>query len=248
MEPLEVFEVISPVPAEAAVYRDITADVMSDLRLASAVGRIHVAVYPVKALYIMAAILRDVEMPVKISDMAVTDTFFDNGVNYVRITIEREKYMPELTRYLWDRYTPANVVQADRWTILIRTEAAAEAAADAAAEAAVLPGKIIANPALNLHANMVEFSIRAVPEGFRVRYHTFENNEFLFVASEDVLEPRWLEFGKKIMADLKAAKAAVAEADGGEKKGPIEADSGKKEKLTGKAVLKKESKETWEDL
>jgi len=244
MEPLEVFEVISPVPAEAAVYRDITADVMSDLRLASAIGRIHVAVYPVKALYIMAAILRDVEMPVKISDMAVTDTFFDNGENYVRITIEREKYMPELTRYLWDRYTPANVVQADRWTILIRTEAAAEAAA----EAAVLPDKMIANPALNLHANMVEFSVRAVPEGFRVRYHTFENNEFLFVASEDVLEPRWLELGKKIMADLKASKASVTEADGGEKKGPIEAGGGKKEKLTGKAVLKKESKETWEDL
>jgi len=241
MEPLEVFEVISPVPAEAAVYRDITADVMSDLRLASAVGRIHVAVYPVKALYIMAAILRDVEMPVKISDMAAADTTYEDGETYVRITIEREKYMPELTRYLWDRYTPANVVQADRWTILIRSE-------EAAAEAAALPNKIIANPALNLHANMVEFSIRAVPEGFRVRYHTFENNEFLFIASEDVLEPRWLELGKKTMADLKTTKATAVEAAAGVVKTDRNESGGKTGKPTDKDVMKKDSKKTWEDL
>jgi putative methanogenesis marker protein 17 len=204
MEPLEVFEVISPVPEEAAVYRDITADVMSDLRLASAIGRIHVAIYPVKALYIMTAILRDVEMPIRISDMATADTAYENEEDYVRITIEREKYMPELTRFLWDRYTPANVVQADRWTILIRAD-------EPAKEAKALPDRIIANPAQNMHANMVEFSVRAVPEGFRVRYHTFEKNEFLFIASEDVIEPRWLELGQKLMADLRKAKASITE-------------------------------------
>ena len=242
MEPLEVFEVVSQFPAEAAVYRDITADVISDLRLASAIGRIRVSVYPAAALYIMTAILRDVEMPVRVSDMAATDTFYENGENYVRITIEREKYMPELTRYLWDRYTPANVIQADRWTILIRTE-------DAAAEVAALPGKIIANPALNLHANMVEFSVRAVPEGFRVRYHTFENKEFLFIASEDVLQPRWLELGQKMMTELRTAKVTVSNAaDSSEKKSQSEDGGGKKEKPTGKDVLKRDLKKTWEDL
>ena len=238
MEPLEVFEVISQVPSEAAVYRDITADVMSDLRLASAIGRIHVSVYPVKALYIMTAILRDVEMPIRISDMAVTDTTYENGENYVRIMIEREKYMPELTRFLWNKYTPANVVQADRWTILVRAD-------ETAKDTKTLPDQIIANPAQNMHANMVEFSVRAVPEGFRVRYHTFVNNEFLFIASEDIIEPRWLELGQKLMADLRNANVTVAENDSNDKN----KDNGvKKEKLTGKSVLKKDSKKVWEDL
>lgn len=199
MEPLEVFEVISPVPSEAAVYRDITADVISDMRLSSVIGRILVHIYPVKALYIMTAMLRDVEMPVRVFDMAKTDTYFDDGEDYARIAIEREKYMPELTRFLWDRYTPANVIQADRWTILVRTS-------DPAKEAEVIQNRIIADPAKNMHADMVEFAVRAVPEGFRVRYHTYQNNEFMFIASEDVLEPRWLEFAEKLKADLRIFK------------------------------------------
>ena len=239
MEPLEVFNVISPVPSEAAVYRDITADVLSDLRLASAVGRISVSIYPVKALYIMAAILRDVEMPIRISDMAATDSIYEGGEGYTRITIEREKYMPELTRFLWDKYTPANVVQTDRWTILIRTE-------EPAKEAQALPDQIIANPSQNMHANMIEFSVRAVPEGFRVRYHTFENNEFLFVASEDILEPRWLELGEKLMTALRAVKLNVTEDDSG-KDNNKNADL-KKEKPARQSAPAKGSEKVWEDL
>lgn len=214
MEPLEIFTVYSAVETEAAVYRDITADVMSDLRLASAVGRIKVEIYPAKSLYMMAAILRDVEMPIHISDMAAVETSYENGEDYVKITIDREKYMPDLTRYLWNKYTPANVVQADRWTILVR-------AADPVKDAAALPAQIIANPSKNLHADMVEFSIRAVPEGFRVRYHTFENNEFIFIASEDIIEPNQLEHAKKMMDDLRKAVPDVTEtksADGKEKR------------------------------
>ena len=199
MEPMEVFDVISPVPAEAAVYRDITADVISDLRLSSVVGRMRVYIYPVKALYIMTAILRDVEVPVRVSDMATTDAYFEDGEYYARVTVEREKYMPELTHFLWNHYTPANVGQPDRWTILVRTP-------DPAKEIDVIQNQIIANPAKNMHADMVEFSVRAVPEGFRVRYHTYQNNEFMFLASEDVLEPRWLELAEKLMTDLRNAE------------------------------------------
>ncbi|MBZ3935664.1 methanogenesis marker 17 protein [Methanimicrococcus blatticola] len=214
MEPLEIFTVYSAVESEAAVYRDITADVMSDLRLASAVGRIRVEIYPAKSLYMMTAILRDVEMPIRISDMATVETSYENGEDYVKITIDREKYMPDLTRYLWDKYTPANVVQADRWTILVRAE-------DSKKDAADLPAHIIANPSKNLHADMVEFSIRAVPEGFRVRYHTFENNEFTFIASEDIIEPNQLNHAKKMMDELRSAVPDVTEtknADGKEKR------------------------------
>lgn len=204
MEPLEIFTVYSAVETEAAVYRDITADVLSDLRLASAVGRIRIEIYPAKSLYLMAALLRDAEMPIHISDMAAVETSYENGEDYVKITIDREKYMPDLTRYLWAKYTPANVIQNDRWTILVRTT-------DPKKEAAELPLQIIANPSKNLHADMIEFSVRAVPEGFRVRYHTFENNEFMFIASEDIIEPNQSEHAKKMMANLRDAVPDPAE-------------------------------------
>lgn len=214
MEPLEIFKVTSPVESEAAVYHDIIADVMSDLRLASAIGRISVEIYPANSIFMMAAMLRDVEMPIRISDMANVTTSYEGGEGFVKITIEREKYMPELTRFLWAKYTPANVIQADRWTILIRAE-------EPASEAEKLPPQIIADPSQNLHADMIEFSVRSVPEGFRVRYHTFENNAFTFIACEDMIQPTQLAHVKKMMEKLRNAVpdvTEVKEASGKEKR------------------------------
>ncbi|WNY27596.1 methanogenesis marker 17 protein [Methanolapillus ohkumae] len=207
MEPLEYFVVDSEIPSEAQVYKDVVADVMSDLRLASAIGRIHVEVVPKKALFILAALLRDIEIPIRVSDAAQVDTVYEGGKGFVRLTIEREKYMPELTRFLWKQFTPANVNQTDRWTILVTVD-------DPVESAGKIQNEIIANPSQSLHANMIEFSIRSVPEGFRVRYHTFENNAFMFVASEDILEKEWLDRGVAMVAELKTMKIGADAEDG----------------------------------
>ncbi|MDV0446301.1 hypothetical protein MsAg5_01310 [Methanosarcinaceae archaeon Ag5] len=209
MEPLEYFVVDSEVPSEALVYHDIIADVMSDLRLASAIGRIRVEVVPKKALFIMAILLRDVEIPIRVSDMSKVETAYEGGKGFVSLSIEREKYMPELTQFLWNTYTPANVNQADRWTILVSTD-------DPVAEVSKIQNEIIANPSQSLHSNLIEFAIRAVPEGFRVRYHTFENNEFLFVASEDILEKEWLARGEQMVEELKTVKVGSEAAESGQ--------------------------------
>jgi putative methanogenesis marker protein 17 len=198
MEPLEIFTVFTKEPDEAQNYRDNIADVISDLRLGTAIGRLHVTIVPSIALFTIAAIARDTEMPIIVSDMSAIDTVYEDGEDFLSLTIERERYMPELTQFLWKEYTPANVIQADRWTIWVRTD-------EPVKEAEKIKDKIIANPSQSMHANLIEMAIRAVPEGFRVRYHTFENNEFLFVASEDVLKPVWLEEGRKQIERLKAA-------------------------------------------
>ncbi|WNY25325.1 methanogenesis marker 17 protein [Methanolapillus millepedarum] len=209
MEPLEYFVVDSEIPSEALIYRDIIADIMSDLRLASAIGRIRVEIVPKKALFTMAVLLRDIEIPVRVSDMSKVETAYEGGKGFVRLSIEREKYMPELTRFLWDRYTPANVNQADRWTILVSAE-------DPVAEVSKIQNEIIANPSQSLHANLIEFAIRSMPEGFRVRYHTFENNEFMFVASEDILEKEWLARGKQMVEELKTVKVGSEAVESGQ--------------------------------
>jgi putative methanogenesis marker protein 17 len=212
MEPLEIFTVFSKEAEEAQNYRENIADVISDLRLGNALGRLHVTIVPSVALFTIAAIVRDTETPVFVSDMSAVDTTFEDGDDYLRLTVEREKYMPELTQFLWDEYTPANVVQADRWTILVRVSEPEKIVEK-------IKNQIIANPSLNMHANLIEMAVRAVPEGFRVRYHTFENNEFLFVASEDVLKQEWLDEGKRQIERLKkeVPKIVVKERDTREK-------------------------------
>ena len=202
MEPLEIFTVFTKEPDEAQNYHENIADVISDLRLGTAIGRMHVTIVPSIALFTIAAIVRDTETPVCISDMSIVDTAYEDGEDFLRITIEREKYMPELTRFLWQEYTPANVIQADRWTILVRVSTPEKMIEQ-------IKNSVIANPFQSMHANLIEMAVRAVPEGFRVRRHTFENNEFLFVASEDILKPEWLEEGKRQMDRLRNAVVEI---------------------------------------
>ena len=202
MEPLEIFTVFTKEAEEAQNYHENIADVISDLRLGTAIGRLHVTIVPSVALFTIAAIVRDTETPVRISDMSAVDTAYEDGEDFLRITIEREKYMPELTKFLWQEYTPANVIQADRWTILVRVSTPEKMIEK-------IKNSIIANPFQSMHANLIEMAVRTVPEGFRVRQHTFENNEFLFVASEDILKPEWLEEGKRQMDRLRNAVVEI---------------------------------------
>lgn len=196
MEPLEIFKVESPRADEADVYRSIISDVISDLRLSSSIGRLSAVVLPEESRFALAVVLRDVESSVRVEDTCTVETAHENGRLVVRLSIEREKYMPELTTFLWEKYGRTKVDQANRWTIHVLAD-------DPEAELEPIRKHIIANPALSLHANLIELSVRSVPEGFRVRYHTADGVGFLFVASEDMLEPAWLDEGRKMLDELK---------------------------------------------
>lgn len=199
MEPLEIFKVDSPIDSEAEVYKKVISDIISDLRLASSIGRLHSTVLPEESRFDLVAVLRDIESAIAVEDVCSLNSGFEKGKDIIRISIENEKYMPELTTFLWDTYGKINVLQNDRWTIYVFTE-------EPEAEIEKIRGIFIADPAKSLHANMVELSIRSVPEGFRVRYHTMDGRDFLFVASEDPLEPEWIEDAEIMLNNLKTGE------------------------------------------
>jgi len=193
MDSLEVFAVESAIPSEQEFYRKIIEDNMASLRLAPAIGRIKVVLRPEDSLFQMAIILRDVGTRVTTIDIA--DVEAKPVAGEIIISIKKEQYIPELLRKLWERYGRANISQPDSWTVAISTDRAEE-------EASFLKDMVVADPRHRLHENLVDFAIRITPEGFRVRYHLYKGNKFIFVASEEALKHEWIEETETMLEKL----------------------------------------------
>ncbi|AKB56284.1 MULTISPECIES: methanogenesis marker 17 protein [Methanosarcina] len=193
MDPLEVFDVESAISPEQEFYRKIIEDNLSSLKLAPAIGRIKVVLRPEDSLFQMAILLRDVGTRVTTTDIA--DMEVKPIASEIIISIKKEQYIPELLGKLWERYGKANISQPDRWTVAISTD-------NPRAEAAFLKDMMVADPRHRLHENLVDFAIRVTPEGFRVRYHLYKGNQFIFVASEEALKHEWIEEAGAMLEEL----------------------------------------------
>jgi len=193
MDSLEVFDVESAIAPEQEFYRKIIEDNLSNLKLAPAIGRIKVVLRPEDSLFQMAILLRDVGTRVTTIDIADVDA--KPIAREIIISIKKEQYIPELLGILWERYGKANISQPDRWTVTISTDNPKE-------EAAFLKDMMVADPKHRLHENLVDFAIRVTPEGFRVRYHLYKGNQFIFVASEEALKHEWIEEAGAMLEEL----------------------------------------------
>ena len=193
MDSLEVFDVESAIAPEQEFYRKIIEDNLSSLKLAPAIGRIKVVLRPEDSLFQMVILLRDVGTRVTTTDIA--DMEVKPIAREIIISIKKEQYIPELLGKLWKRYGKANISQPDRWTVTISTDNPKE-------EEAFLKDMMVADPRHRLHENLVDFAIRVTPEGFRVRYHLYKGNQFIFVASEEALKHEWIEEAGAMLEEL----------------------------------------------
>jgi len=193
MESLEIFAVESAIASEQEFYRKIIEDNLASLKLAPAIGKIKVVLRPEDSLFQMAIILRDVGTRVTINDIA--DVEAKPIAGEIIISIKKEQYIPELLGKLWERYGKANISQPDRWTVTISSDKPKE-------EEAFLKDMMVADPRHRLHENLVDFAIRVTPEGFRVRYHLYKGNQFIFVASEEALKHEWIEEAEAMLEEL----------------------------------------------
>lgn len=193
MDSLEIFDVESAIASEQEFYRKIIEDNLVSLKLAPAIGRIKVVLRPENSLFQMAILLRDVGTRVTTTDVA--DIEVKPVAREIIISIKKEQYIPELLGKLWERYGKANISQPDRWTVAISTDKPEE-------EAAFLKDMMVADPRHRLHENLVDFAIRVTPEGFRVRYHLYKGNQFIFVASEEALKQEWIKEAGAMLEEL----------------------------------------------
>ncbi|SFM68693.1 methanogenesis marker 17 protein [Methanolobus profundi] len=194
MEALETFVVESPVQSEGDAYKSIVADIITELVLGGSIGRIKVIVRPEESLYLMAVILRGSQPRVKVSDMASVD-ISNHLKKEITISVEQEKYLPELLEKLWAKYGRAKVYQPERKTLIMTAQ-------DVDAEKKFLADMVVADPQSTLQSRLVEMAIRATPEGFRVRYHSMDGHRFVFAASEDILKPEWIQEARDLAEEL----------------------------------------------
>lgn len=195
MEPLEIFKVETKIPSEADSYKAILSDVISELRLANSIGRIYVIITPEDTLFHMAIILRDAPPLIKTLDFCDVNRG-SLGKNEVQITLNDEKYLPDLLEKLWAVYGRGKVIQLDRKTVNVIV-------IDVDKEIDNIKSMIIYDPERTLMGRLVEMAIRATPEGFRVRYHALKDKSFIFVACEEALKPEWIKKGHEMLEVLK---------------------------------------------
>ncbi|MDD2439871.1 MAG: methanogenesis marker 17 protein [Methanosarcinaceae archaeon] len=201
MDALETFIVEAAIPSEAGFYKKILEDNISSLKLAPAIGRLKVILRPEDSLFQMALLLRDIGSALTTADIAKVEAKVATEKE-VRISIKKEQYLPELLRLLWKRYGKANIKQPDRWTVAVVVENPLKVAP-------FIENLVVADPRHTLHENLVDFAIRVTPEGFRVRYHLFKGQKFVFVASEDALKKEWIEEAGKMLEALERTKGGV---------------------------------------
>jgi putative methanogenesis marker protein 17 len=113
----------------------------------------------------------------------------------VTISIEQEKYLPELLEQLWAKYGRTGVRQPERKTLILTVENLDE-------EVEFLRNLVVADPQKTLQSRLVEMAIRATPEGFRVRYHSMDKHVFVFAATEDILKKEWIQEAQDIAKEL----------------------------------------------
>jgi putative methanogenesis marker protein 17 len=192
---LEKFVVETTVEEEAAPYRKIVSDVISDLGMAGRIAKIKVSIRPEDSLFQLAAVVRGVLPQVILKDFAEIKKGGKEGE--ILITISVEKHLSRLLQMLWDRYGRDSLEQPDRWTISLIVS---------------LENLVVDDPRRTLKSNLADMAVRVAPEGFRVRYHSLKGNDFIFVASEDTMQKEWIDEAHMMLEELKGDDASDSSA------------------------------------
>jgi putative methanogenesis marker protein 17 len=191
---LEKFVVQTTIEAEVEPYHKIVEDVLTDLSMAGMISRIHVTVRPEDSLFILAAVIRAVMPEVRVSDIAEVSEGRDEGTVLIELT--EEKHLPQLLEALWENYGRGHVSQPERRTIVAETP-------DPETELDTIRDMVVDDPHMRLKTNLADMAIRASPEGFRVRYHSLEGRDFIFVATEEQMKQEWIEEAGRLLEELK---------------------------------------------
>ncbi|NVM52904.1 MAG: methanogenesis marker 17 protein [Candidatus Helarchaeota archaeon] len=160
-------------------YKVIADHVFTDLTLAGAVQSIRILIDIEKPFFYLAGELRLVASPVRVSDIASL-SLEEEGIHVV---IEDESYAPDLLKLLWTKFGRENITQIDRWNLIIPNLITAEE----------LEHMIAVNPRDRIMNKILDALNRIIPEGFRVRKRSLEKGHITIIASENPIEPEWIQ-------------------------------------------------------
>jgi putative methanogenesis marker protein 17 len=172
----------SPDKQGARLIEALMSDVFSDLDVAQSLYNVRIYIDPDEPVFILCGKLAVSVPDVKISDVA-TMTHTDDGL---KLDIKNERYVNDLLDKLIEIYGKANILQIDRYTVLVATDEE-------------IPDEVIFEPATELKRKVIDAIRRVTPEGYRIIKHEITPNSILFIASEEPITDEWIDLGRKLL-------------------------------------------------
>ena len=173
MEPLEVFKVECVDEEGAQKYESVIRDVLTDLNLVRAIGRLRVYIDPKEPVFIIVGIFRQGLPTITLGDVADI-----NGVNEgIMVSVREEQYASTAVGKLYLKYGRDRIIPTDRTSVIVPVDG------DYASQHDEISSIVVYDPKDELKKAVIDALIRIAPEGFRVRKHYISEHMLAFIAS-----------------------------------------------------------------
>jgi putative methanogenesis marker protein 17 len=175
----------SPDERGAKLIEELTNDILTDLNIARNVDNIKIYADPNEPVFILYARLSIALPSVRVSDVANMSHTEDG----LKLEIKNEQYAFSLIDKLTELYGRANILQLDRYTLLVATDED-------------IPDIIVFEPIEELKRKIIDSIRRIAPEGYRIIKHDVSDKYILFIASEEPIKDEWLEKGETLVEEM----------------------------------------------
>lgn len=181
MDPLEVFEieVVGEVYGSNK-YRQLILDILQDLGLVRAVGKLYVYVDIEIPLFTIFGLLRGRQPPLRVNDIGDIGKIEDG----YQIKITDEAHMADLLKVIWENYGRDQVEQPERDLVVVESAKSPE-------------NLVVSDIEAEFRRDLIDALIRITPEGFRNRRSEVGEDTFFFIASDETLHPEWIAQAKE---------------------------------------------------
>jgi putative methanogenesis marker protein 17 len=176
------FTVESTDPEGAKKYDGVVRDVLADLNLVRAIGRLHVYIDPKEPVFIAVGLFRRSLPTLTLGDVADIASVNEG----LMVSVRDEEYAATAVGKLYLKYGRDRLIPTDRTSVIVPTMG------DYAKQHDDIASIVVYDPRDELKKSVIDALIRITPEGFRVRKHYISEHMLAFIASEDPIKPEWI--------------------------------------------------------
>jgi putative methanogenesis marker protein 17 len=172
----------------AKKYDGVVRDVLSDLNLVRAIGRLHVYIDPKQPVFIAVGLFRRSLPTLTLGDVADIASVNEG----LMVSVRDEQYAATAVGKLYLKYGRDQLIPTDRTAVIVPH------AADYAKQYEDIASIVVYDPKDELKKAVIDALIRITPEGFRVRKHYISEHMLAFIASEDPIKPEWIDICRSL--------------------------------------------------
>ena len=153
---------------------------------------------------IIKQIFQDLALPPSIADMKayvnpeevfiiLADVKYDKDEDTTTVLINNETFLPNILKKLWYELGRENVHQPSRYVLVMQGMLDLE-------------NLVVDNPYENLKRRIYDAVFRIIPEGFKIIKDMSEGDIVAVVATDELIQDRWVEQARGYIEELKVDK------------------------------------------